>query len=388
MSRSSKKAIYIEINAAQAKKHNHEVCGDYYISFRDGRYTYVVLCDGIGSGTRAYISAVMCANRIIELMKSHMDLKILGHKIASFMKRARTEDNFPFAAFCVVAFSNDGRFRAISYENPEPLLAEYTTVSNLKHKYSTNSGEVIGICTGRLGAGDSLLIMSDGITQAGLGRLGGMGWTSQGFKSYANNVLQQNKTISYLLDDTLETVKELCGGRHKDDATIISLTAREANVLNILTGPPKEKKDDEKYVNDFLKLVGKKVICGSTTSEIFSRITKRDIAATPISSSFADPPKYLIDGIDLVTEGAATLNQAYNILDIDIEEYDELTAVTELCMLIKEADTINFMIGDAQNIGHKGLTFKQIGLLPRRTIVELIIKKLNEKGVQTEVYYY
>jgi hypothetical protein len=388
MSRSTKKAIYIEMNAAQAKKNNHEVCGDYYLSFRDGRNTYIVLCDGIGSGTKAYISAVMCANRIIELMKSHIDLKVIGHKIASFMKRARNEDDFPFAAFSAVSFANDGRFRSISYENPEPLLAEYTTVSNLEHIYSTDSGEVLGICTGRLDVGDSLFLMSDGVTQAGLGRIGSMGWTSDGFKMYANNVLQQNKTVSYLLDDTLETVKELCGGSHKDDVTLISLTARKANILNILTGPPKDKKDDEKYVNDFLKLNGKKVICGSTTSEIFSRITGREIAATPISSSFADPPKYIVDGIDLVTEGAATLNQAYNILDLDVEEYDELTAVTELCILIKEADTINIMIGDAQNISHKGLTFKQIGLLPRRTIVGLIVKKLNEMGVQTDVCYY
>lgn len=388
MNRNAKKAIYIEMNAAQVKKHNHEVCGDYYLSFRDGRNTYVVLCDGIGSGTRAYISAVMCANRIIELMKAHMDLKVLGHKIASFMKRARTENDFPFATFCAVSFTNDGRFRAVSYENPEPLLKEHTTVSNLEHTYSTNSGEVLGICTGRLGVGDSLLLMSDGITQAGLGIIGGMGWTSDGFKSYANNVLQQNKTVSYLLDDTIETVKELCGGSHKDDATLITLTARKANVLNILTGPPKDKKDDKKYINDFLKLHGKKVICGSTTSEIFSRVTGQRITATPMSNSFADPPKYLIDGIDLVTEGAATLNQAYNILDLDIEEYDELTAVTELCILIKQADTINFMVGGAQNIGHSGLTFKQIGILPRHTIVGLIIQKLKEMGVQMDVCHY
>lgn len=388
MNKNAKKAIYIEMNTVQAKKHKHEVCGDYYLSFRDGRNTYVVLCDGIGSGTRAYISAVMCANRMIELMKSHMDLKVLGHKIACFMKRARTEDNFPFAAFCAVSFAIDGRFRAISYENPEPLLAEHTTVSSLKQTYSTNSGEVLGICTGRLGVGDSLILMSDGITQAGLGRIGGMGWTIEGFKLYANNTLQQKESISYLLNDTLETVKELCGDSHKDDATLITLTARRANVLNILTGPPKDKRDDEKYINNFLKLHGKKVICGSTTSEIFSRVTGSEITATPISNSFADPPKYLIDGVDLVTEGAATLNQAYNILDLDIEEYDELTAVTELCILIKQADTINFIVGGAHNIGHNALTFKQIGILPRRTIVGLIVQKLNEIGVQVDVSYY
>ena len=246
MIKNIKNAKHIEINIAQEKKHGQEVCGDYFLTTRDGQNTYTVLCDGIGSGTHAHISAVMCANRILELMKAHFDLKTLGHKVAAFMKRAREEENFPFAAFCAATFSMNGRFRAVTYENPEPLLAEHTTVSKIKQQYSADSGEVIATCSGMLEAGDTLFMMSDGITQAGLGNEGGFGWTSDGFLKYSNEVLQQKKGINTLLQSTMDTVEDMCGGTHKDDATLVALTARPANILNIMSGPPKSKDDDKR----------------------------------------------------------------------------------------------------------------------------------------------
>ena len=388
MIKNIKKAKHIEINIAQEKKHGQQVCGDHFLSHRDGHNTYAVLCDGIGSGMHAHMSAVMCAHRILELMKAHIDLKTLGHRVAAFMKRARTEENFPFAAFCAVSFSIDGRFRAVTYENPEPLLAEHTTVSKIHQTYSTDSGEVVGLCSGILEPGDTLFMMSDGITQAGLGAGGGFGWGSEGFLKYADDVLQQKKSVPALLKYAMEEVQKKCGGTHKDDATLIALTARPANVLNILSGPPKDKSDDKKYIDDFLKADGRKVICGSTTADIFSKMTGKSVSAYPVSNSFASPPKYEIEGVDLVTEGAATLSQAYNILDMDIKEYRSINAVTELCMLLKEADTVNFFIGCAKNLDNTGLTFKQLGILPRETIISLIIEKLRNKGVQTEIFLY
>jgi hypothetical protein len=159
-------------------------------------------------------------------------------------------------------------------------------------------------------------------------------------------------------------------------------------VLNVLSGPPQNKDDDSRYVHDFLSLDGRKVICGSTTADIFAKITGESVSAFPVSTSFASPPKYEINGIDLVTEGAATLSQAYNILDMDIKEYKNINAVTELCMLLKDADTVNFMIGRAKNLDNTGIAFKQLGILPRETIIKLIADKLKQTGTQTKTVFY
>ncbi len=388
MNRTSKNAKHFDILINQAVKHGQDACGDFVLNERDGSNTYVVLCDGIGSGAYAHVSAVMCANRMMTLMKAHMDLKTLGHKIAAFMKRARTEESFPFAAFCAVSLAADGRFRAVTYENPEPLFLEHTTVSRIEQTFTADSGEVVGVCTGMMSSGDTLFMMSDGVTQAGMGEGYGFGWGSDGFLRWVNDQIQQKKSIQDILNDSAAKVREMCGGTHRDDATLIAIKARPARILNILSGPPESKAVDERFVKQFDALGGKKVICGSTTADIYARVTGKQVKTQFSSNSISNPPKYEIAGIDLVTEGALTLNQSFNILDMDAAQYDELNTVTELSIFLKEADRVNFLIGGARNAGNEGLTFKQLGVLPRRVIIELIAKKLDEAGVQTDISYY
>jgi hypothetical protein len=102
----------------------------------------------------------------------------------------------------------------------------------------------------------------------------------------------------------------------------------------------------------------------------------------------SNPPKYKIDGIDLVTEGALTLSQVYNILDMDTDQYSELNTVTELSMMLKQADMVRFLVGCARNMGNEGLAFKQLGVLPRQVIIGLIAEKLTAAGAQADITYY
>jgi len=92
------------------------------------------------------------------------------------------------------------------------------------------------------------------------------------------------------------------------------------------------------------------------------------------------PPGYLLDGIDLVTEGSVTLNQVYNVLDVDPSQFDEDSGVTSLYELLVHADRVNFILGTAQNPANWHISFQQRGLLPRTKIVELLADKLREAG--------
>ena len=87
-----------------------------------------------------------------------------------------------------------------------------------------------------------------------------------------------------------------------------------------------------------------------------------------------------IAGIDLVTEGAVTLNQVYNLLDEDLAAFTEDSGVTELCSLMQVADRVNIMIGGAKNKASGGISFRQCGILTRENIVPLIAEKLRACG--------
>jgi hypothetical protein len=96
--------------------------------------------------------------------------------------------------------------------------------------------------------------------------------------------------------------------------------------------------------------------------------------------SLVAPPRYEIEGIDLVTEGAVTLNQAYNLLNEDLCALTEDSGVTELCALLQIADRVNIFMGTARSLAGGDISFRQRGILTREAIVPLIADRLRAAG--------
>jgi hypothetical protein len=133
-------------------------------------------------------------------------------------------------------------------------------------------------------------------------------------------------------------------------------------------------------VNNFLMQDGAKVVCGGTTARIVAEHLGKEIRTEDNPNVFLAPARYFIDGIDLVTEGAITLNQVYNIYDEDPSRYGESSGVTELTSLLKSADRVNLMVGNALNPANRDISFQQKGILTRQSIIPLIVEKLEKSG--------
>ncbi|MCR4663597.1 MAG: hypothetical protein K5622_06905 [Endomicrobiaceae bacterium] len=148
-------------------------------------------------------------------------------------------------------------------------------------------------------------------------------------------------------------------------------------MLNILTGLPKNKKDDNAVCNKFANSAGTKIILGSSTMKMFCRELNinPDIKIVPGTQS----PRYFINGIDFANEGVITLNECFKILS---DNRSDNTFAKEVVNLIIKEDTINFIIGTADNGEH--LFYKQNNLLPRSEIIKKIIELLKDKKITTE----
>ncbi len=178
----------------------------------------------------------------------------------------------------------------------------------------------------------------------------------------------------------MEQAYRLSGRENADDTTIACLTARKARITNVLSGPPADKKDDEAFVNQFLESQGEKIVCGSTTLDIVSRITKQKIETPALSTQFHKPPEYRIQGIDIASEGAVTLNQVYNILDTDQDKLTDDNVVYKIALKLLKSDEIYFHIGSATNEAHSVIEFKQLGIMERAKIVDHIAEYLRGLG--------
>ncbi len=372
--------LYVCDSVAQALKARHNVCGDHYLCSRTWEETHFVLCDGIGSGMRANIAATMCAHRLLHLLANGISLTRASEMVVSMMHRARTEEGIPFSAFNLAHILSTGQYTVLSYESPSPILVRQGAAELLPLSYFTRGHEVVGEASGHLRPGEALVLMTDGVTQAGLGRMKGTGWGEERVVAEINAHLRRGQRLEDIPPEILEQARLLSGGAHGDDTTMAVLACREARVLNLMTGPARTKAADKEFVERFMAQEGEKVVCGSTTADIVARVLGHPLKVLELSTSFASPPTYEIAGLDLVTEGAVTLNQIYNILEEDLEDYQGGSCVGEICRMMKQADMIRFFVGGVKNPGHQGLEFKQLGVLPRSLIVTLLVERLRKMG--------
>jgi len=379
---------YIETVIAQKAKKSHGICGDHVVIERSPEATTVILADGIGTGIKARVAAVMCASRLMELTRQDFTLREACRKLVDTMHQARTVD-IPFAAFSVCRVLNNGQATIISYEIPHPILVDNRLAAYLPKPRSFPLGlEMVSETNCTLNYGDGIILVSDGVSQAGLGHQYRMGWGLQGASDFINGCLFQGTNLNEIPEKIVARVKEISGHTYGDDTTCLLLMCREARILNILSGPPGNKTMDTAVIKEFMQMKGKKAVCGSTTVEMIARNLKVPVTMETISTEFHKPPAYKIDGIDLATEGAITLNQVYNIIEEKEDKLASDTSVSDLYRLLHNADTINIIIGTASNPAHKAITFRQMGVIPREAIIPLLVEKLRKMGKLINVKCY
>jgi hypothetical protein len=370
--------VHVEIEVAQSSKRPAAPCGDVVEWDRTVAATTLVCADGIGSGIRARIAAQMCAGRIKELLRLGFSLRKAFAAVAHTMQAARDPAR-PFAAFAAARILNDGMATVLGYEMPAPLLVSRRQAVVLPQTVSEMGGALVQESNCYLEPGDALLLTSDGITQAGIGGRSPQGWESQGVARHLSSRLTEGLTPQEIPTEVLREARRLWV-RGGDDCTVAMALCRRGQVVNVLTGPSASRSSDAQAVSRFMQSQGLKIVCGGTTAEIVARVLRQRVEVEKSPTSLIAPPRYEIQGVDLVTEGAVTLNQAYNVLDEDIRNLKEDSGVTELCALLQIADRVNIFLGGAQNSATGDISFRQRGILSRRQIIPLLAEKLREAG--------
>ncbi len=370
---------FFEDIVAQVNKGRHPVCGDFFLSDRRLDDTVFVLTDGIGSGVYANVSAIFSANRLLQLYRGGVSQLEAAEMTADSMHRAREED-MPFAAFTFVKLLSDGQFTIYSYEAPPPLLLSQNQASVLPQRFITSGYETVAECTGSLQLGDSLILCSDGVTQAGMGNGLNFGLGAEGLASYIDRHIPADGNLQRLAQQIITMTSNLSGGGYVDDTTVAIIHCRRAKRLTVFSGPPTNRSLDSAYARRFTQVEGPAVICGSTTADIIARETGREIKMVGDALSFGAPPEYRMSGATMVTEGAIVLNQTLNIIDENPELFKDKTAPERLAQLMWDADAIFFVLGGALNEAHGDMVFKQIGVRPRRQIINLLAERLRQMG--------
>ena len=371
--------LHVEVDVAASPKHAGSVSGDIVRVVRSQGWTTVVVCDGMGSGIRANVASSLHASRLLELEKSGVSLREAFARVVGTIHRGRGRNRM-YAAMTVVRVMHSGDTTVLTYDMAPPILASRMHASLLTQRVFHAGDAELGETTCRLVAGDGLLLVSDGITAAGVGTAFTYGWGIERAARHVDGLLSRQLPLPQLPDELRAKAAEHWGPSLGDDVTVALVRCRPGNQLSILTGPPADPERDTEWVTRFLAAPGDKVVCGSTTADILARQLGESPKIDPHDSSLIAPPRYQLFGVDLATEGAVTLMQAYNILEEDRSRYEEDSGVTELCDRLRAADRIHFFVGTAVNPAHRSIAFQQKGILPRPRTVALLADALRRAG--------
>lgn len=378
-------SLFIEISSHQEHKHTESCFGDAVLSRKlpEEQRIISVLSDGLGSGVKANILSSMTTRMAMKFIESDLDLV----RSAGIMMQALPIcqiRKISYATFSIVDAILDGKTRIYEMDNPQCIIVRDTKPLKVSHHEITADNwkdRVINVYQFVAQEEDRIIIMSDGVTQAGLGNPKyPLGWQREGVWNFIENQIRRKPYISAsTLAEAIvhEALSKEPEGKAGDDISCTVIYFRKPRKLMLLSGPPFDEEKDKDVAEMLDYYDGKTAICGGTTANIIERelCLKCEMDKSTFDPNI--PMASIMPGIDLVTEGILTLTEVYRMLKEGVDE-DKDNAAVRLTKLLLDSDKIDFVIGTKINEAHQDPNLP-MELDIRRNIVKKIFRLLQSK---------
>ncbi|MDX9940856.1 MAG: SpoIIE family protein phosphatase [Bacteroidales bacterium] len=380
--------FFTEVGTFQKNHAGERICGDVFVSqkVKEENRTVVVLSDGMGHGVKANLLATLTATMGLNFTREHKDARKIAEIIMNTLPVC-SERKISYATFSIVDLESSGQTTIINYDNPDPIVMRGNEKFKPDWQYlmlesENNAGKEIKACSFTAQKEDRIILMSDGITQSGLGK--GkylLGWGLDNVEQLVMDTIRDHPEISAgkLAGKIVNKAHANDNYQAKDDMSSVVIYFREPRQLLLCSGPPFDKEKDKELGQLVRSFNGEKILCGGSTADIISRELNIPIKDTLEFDDPDLPPISFMDGIDLVTEGILTLSKVSEIL----EKFSPRTELgkgpaDKIVKMFLESDSIHFWIGTAVNVAHQDPNLP-VELEIRRTVVKKIAHTLESK---------
>ena len=389
-------SVSVDISWKSLNKHHEELCGDKVEVLKTADSDIVILADGMGSGVKANILATLTSKILGTMFLEGASIEACVETVAKTLPVCKVRE-VAYATFSILQIFHNGEAYLVEFDNPDCVFVIDKALVRYPYKERIIEGKKIREYRFQVQLNDCFVLMSDGVIYAGVGELLNFGWTWEDMANYTLRCTKETLSASRLAAMLSQACYELYGEKPGDDTTVAVVRVISRRTVNIFTGPPTNKEDDERVIRDFMKQEGKKVVCGGTSANIVSRVLKKEIVTSVNYADPSVPPTATIDGMDLVTEGVLTIGKALSLLkryendDFDEAFFDELDAdngAAKLArLIIEECTDLNLFVGKAMNTAHQNSNLP-FDLSVRMNLVDQLKDCAEHMGKKVRVKYY
>jgi len=133
---------------------------------------------------------------------------------------------------------------------------------------------------------EMLVVVSDGVTQAGLGGILPLGLGIEGLALSIKNNINLQENAQKIANQVIELCQAFYTQEIGDDTTALVVKFRQSREAVVFTGPPINRAQDSAVVRNFIEKKARKIVCGGTTANIVARETKQSVF---VNFDYIDP---------------------------------------------------------------------------------------------------
>lgn len=376
-------------------KYGEELCGDHVeqVLLEDSKI--FVLSDGLGSGVKANILATLTSKIASTMLKEGSTLEETIDTISQTLPICKIR-KLAYSTFTIIKVYKNGLVYTAEFDNPSIFLLKNGINIDIVKKKRILNKKVIYESNFQLDEDSLLVAVSDGVVHAGVGKSLNLGWEWENVQTYLQELSAQEHSVNGVISKVLGMCQKLYENKAGDDTTVLAVKIRAQETINLLTGPPKNPKNDYEVFKNVLEKEGSIVVCGGTTANIVARILHSEIDVDISTMTPNIPPVAKIKGVKLTTEGVITINQTIQLLKaymnpsfsskIDKLLHANNAAAKLATLLIEDCDNLNIWMGQAVNPAHQETGFPMNFNFKENQVKELA-KLMDKLGKSVKIYY-
>lgn len=383
--------IPIDFGKVSLNKKKEKICGDYYTIITEPESAVLVLSDGLGSGVKANILATLTAKMLSIMIAGKVAIRTAVKAVADTLPVCSVR-NLAYATFTVMV-AQENEICLLQYDNPDAILLRNGKSIDYRRDIQMFGEKEIHQSYFQFQEGDMLILMSDGVTNAGMGKTTYGGWGREEVVKFCEQRWREEISAQEMASAIGNAGLDLNLDETDDDLTVLVMKGMKKKTVNIMVGPPADREDDRSYFETFFQKEGMHVVCGGTTAKLVADYLHTKVINIPDSGSEDVPAMSEIKGIDLVTEGLLTLQKLmeyYEDFSEDRLYFNRLIkkkdgAAELFRILFTEATEINFFFGNALNENYTAL---HIDREKKKKLALELIDNLEAEGKKVKICFW